>query len=321
MPAAFEACFHDTWELGTTHEINANNKLGLASARALDLGRWVVLLKLLRDGPSGGRWSRRISGGLAIARSALRHARRHLAHGVHVWRVAHGGSCVDRGRAAGHLRRRRAVLAWGQRAGAAHGALRRLGIVASRVAGRADARALVVHWTGGGAWRRRRLRLRLAGMGAQRVRVLELVLLRLGRLGMCLSLSLSLSLGLGRRRRLRYLAWRRGTGDGGGRLDAVNAGGGFAFAETKALEAGVQRTHMEEGKKSSPGTGRGGAVRSGAEGRKKGWLLADGWVGCLMGTKAQVCRGERIGLRSEQVRFRSEAAAVLATFLMVWSLF
>lgn len=44
---------------------------------------------------------------------------------------------------------------------------------------------------------------------------------------------------------------RRGTGAGGGRwlLDAVDAGDGLAFAQTKALEAGVQRTHMEEEKK------------------------------------------------------------------------
>jgi hypothetical protein len=71
---------------------------------------------------------------------------------------------------------------------------------------------------------------------------------------MSLSLGLSKSLSLGWRRRLRYLAWRRGTGDGGGHgLDAVNAGGGFAFAETKALEAGVQRTHMEEGRRAARG--------------------------------------------------------------------
>lgn len=56
---------------------------------------------------------------------------------------------------------------------------------------------------------------------------------------------------------LRYLAWRRGTGAGGGdALDAVNAGGGFAFAETKALEAGVQRTHMGEGKEGQLGKGK-----------------------------------------------------------------
>jgi hypothetical protein len=66
---------------------------------------------------------------------------------------------------------------------------------------------------------------------------------------------------------LRYLAWRRGTGAGGGdALDAVNAGGGFAFAETKALEAGVQRTHMEREKKGN--SGRGNKKRSGGE--KKG---------------------------------------------------
>lgn len=232
--------------VGATNKIDANNELGLASACALDLGRRVVLLKLLRDGTSRGWWSRRVSGGLAEAgstwrRAALRHSRRYLAQGIHVGRVADGSACVDGRRASSHLRWRGAVLAWSHGAGAAHGALRRLGIAASRVAGRAGARALVVHWAGGRAWRRRRLGMRLRERLRRELR-LKLML-------------------------LRYLAWRRGTGAGGGdALDAVNAGGGFAFAETKALEAGVQRTHMEREKKGN--SGRGNKKRSGGE--KKG---------------------------------------------------
>lgn len=208
-----------TWvSQGTTNKINAHNELGLASAGALDLCRGVALLELLRNRSSRRRWSRRVSRGLAKAgRAALRHSRRHLAHGIHIWRISSGSSCVDRGRASSHLRRRGAVLA-GHGARAAHGlALRRLRIAASRVAGRTRALAWVVHREAGGgrrgAWRRRLARMR------------------------CLV--------------LRYLGGRRGTGAGGGRwlLDAVDAGDGLAFAQTKALEAGVQRTHMEEEKK------------------------------------------------------------------------
>lgn len=69
---------------------------------------------------------------------------------------------------------------------------------------------------------------------------------------------------------LRYLGGRRGTGAGGGRwlLDAVDASDRLAFAETKALEAGVQRTHMEEEKKDRSREGE--IKRAGVEGSEDG---------------------------------------------------
>lgn len=85
---------------------------------------------------------------------------------------------------------------------------------------------------------------------------------------------------------LRYLAGRRGTGAGGGRwlLNAVNAGDGFAFAETKALEAGVQRTHMEEKKKDRSREGEIKKERSGGdEERAIRWGRPKARAGCLLG--------------------------------------
>jgi hypothetical protein len=90
--------------------------------------------------------------------------------------------------------------------------------------------------------------------------------------------------------RLRYLARRRGTGAGGGHalVDAVNAGDGFAFAETKALEAGVQRTHMEGKRRTVPR--REDKKRSGGEEERA--------MGETKGAGRVLCWGERIGLRS-----------------------
>lgn len=92
---------------------------------------------------------------------------------------------------------------------------------------------------------------------------------------------------------LRYLAGRRGTGAGGGHrlLDAVNAGDGFAFAETKALEAGVQRTHMEEEKKDRSRREDEGGGSGGEDGRAIRW-------GKAKGAGRVLCWGERIRPRS-----------------------
>lgn len=95
---------------------------------------------------------------------------------------------------------------------------------------------------------------------------------------------------------LRYLGGRRGTGAGGGRwlLDAVDAGDGLAFAQTKALEAGVQRTHMEEEKKDRDRSREALIKRCGSGGEQE---RAMRW-GKANGAGRVLCWGERIGPRA-----------------------
>lgn len=181
--------------LGRTDEINAHDQLGLALARALDLGGGVRSLVLLGNGTSSrGRSAGRVSllatepGGATAGRGSS-HRRRPLAHGVHVRGVADGGARVDGRRASGHLARRGAVEGSGVRAGAVDRRAGRALRVVGRVAGRPVAWARVVH---GETGRRRR-----GAEGRRRAGVRDLLV-------------------------LRYLTWRRGAGgrDPLGGLDA-----------------------------------------------------------------------------------------------------
>lgn len=228
------------------YEINADNELGLALARALDLG--AVLAKLLGRRTTGlRRRTGRIPGGRTVALGAARRAAgtarmahgRTAAHaGGHVGRVAEGRACVDGRRAAGHLRGRGVAVGAlaGERAGAADGRLTALlswgaGRVVCGIAGRAVASPGVVHWKRRGRGRGR------AGEGSEGGGAggRQLRRLRLER----------------RRRGLRYLAGRRGAGGAGGdAVDGLDAGGGFALSEPEVFQARVDRAHKE-------GAGRG----------------------------------------------------------------
>lgn len=97
-----------------THEINANDQLGLAAAVPLDLGG-ISRATILLLSPKAARRrllgrTRRIAGG-RVARGTA-HRWRTAGH-LTVRRVARdGGSRVDGGRASNHLGGRGAVRAW-----------------------------------------------------------------------------------------------------------------------------------------------------------------------------------------------------------------
>lgn len=113
---------------GVTYKVNADNELGLALARALDLGGVPVLL--LGNGATSRRGStRRVASSAAKASGST-----HALVRVHVVRRRVSG--VDGRRAAGHLAGRGAVLAVAERAGAATSGRGLLVLVGGRVARR-----------------------------------------------------------------------------------------------------------------------------------------------------------------------------------------
>lgn len=120
-----------------TDKVDANNQLSLALASTLNFCRRVCMLEMLRDRGTG----RGLSGWGVACLPAEPRRRRPLAHGSHVGRIAHGGTGVEGRRPSSHLGRRGAAVAR-VRTGSVDGGA---GRIIGRVAGRAIARAGVIH--------------------------------------------------------------------------------------------------------------------------------------------------------------------------------